>query len=207
MPAKKPKKKKRSSNSNPVEQWCAELNDHCEKTEATALMILIALNGTSRFSREQFEAILDSSYILGAVKECIFDIEVWFERQVNIFVKSESEITLPTGWLREHLRGNLTQIHRDLEGVEESTRRVLEHAEDNSGLLAFARSFMKGYTDPVGAISEAFMDRSWEQAARSLQNSLRRLERDASLLRGELSEVVATVWNNEIVPAIVSSRE
>jgi hypothetical protein len=201
----KRKTKKRAASTNPVEQWCAELNARFEDLEAAALVFLIASSSKGQLSGGDLEALLDSGHVLNLIKGKITEIEVWFEQKVNLFLPSNPPITLPTGWLLGQARHHLTLISRDLEALEDSVRGVANHTNDNTGLWPAMRHFIKGWTNPLEAIGDALFDKSWERVAAPLQTAVRRLQRDANAMRTELAEITAAAWNNEIVPAITGT--
>src|SRR5438067_1981779 len=129
----KRKTKKRAASATPVEQWCAELNAHFEELEGFALVFLIASANKGQLSGGDLEALLDSGHVLHIIKGKITEIEVWFEKQVNLFLPSNPPITLPTGWLLGEARHHLTLISRDLEAIEDSVRGIANHTHDNTG--------------------------------------------------------------------------
>ena len=203
---KKRKTKKRAPSCNPIEQWCAELNAHFDELEAAALVFITAASRTGQFAGGDLEALLDPGHVLNLIKGKITEIEGWFEQQVNLFIPSDPPITLPTGWLLGQACHHLTLISQDLQGLEDSVRKVAIHVIDSTGPWARTRKFLKGWTSPVEAIREAFFDKSWERAATPLQTAVRRLQRDAKAMRTELAEITANTWNNEIVPVFTAQH-
>ena len=188
---------------DPVELWCAELNELFDELEASAQIFLIAINN-DQLTEGNREELLDSSNVLGLIKTKLTNIEVWFEDQVNMWIRSDARITLPTGWLHNEARHHLTLVSRDLVELEEAARAIADYTTDNTGWWAATEHFIKGWTRPVEAIGDIFFNKGWERVASPLRKATRRLERDAHAMRTELAEVTANTWNNEIVPAITS---
>ena len=200
----KGKSKTQKVSIDPLEKWCAELNQHFDELEACATIFLIA-SANGQLTKENSEELLDSGSVLNLIKRKLTEVEVWFEDQVNAWVRSDDRIVLPTGWLHNEARHHMTLISRDLAALEDATRAIGNYTDENTGWWAAAQRFVRGWNNPMEAIGSIFFDKSWDRVSVPLQKAARTLERDAQSMRTELAEMTANTWNNEIVPAITDA--